>query len=283
MRVAVVQFAAGTDKPANLAWVRELVGRAAAGGAELIVAPEAAMHPFGPPGDPPAALAEPLDGPFVSGLVTAAADHGVTVVAGMFESVPDDPAKAYNTVVAVGVGGLIGRYRKLHLFDALGWRESDNLAPGALDGSELLVFGCGEITVGLLTCYDVRFPELTRALVDRGATLLALPSAWVAGPLKEEQWSTLVRARAIENTCYVAAADQCPPTYAGRSMIVDPVGVPLAQLADTASIAVAEVTAGRVDEVRQRMPSLAHRRYRVGPATPGTNPSPGPPAAISAR
>lgn len=269
MRVAVAQFAAGPDKDANLASVRRLVDRAAAAGAELIVAPEAAMHPFGSPGDDLAALAEPLDGPFVSGLAGVAAEHGVTIVAGMFESVPSgstsvaNPARAYNTVVALDPDGLIGRYRKLHLFDALGWRESDSLAPGELDGSELLVFPCGGLTVGVLTCYDVRFPELCRALVDRGVTLLALPSAWVGGPLKEDQWSTLVRARAIENTAYVAAADQCPPTYAGRSLIVDPVGVSIAALADDEAIGLAEVTAERVEQVRARMPSLQHRRYRV--------------------
>ncbi len=280
MRVAVVQFAAGTDKPANLSRVGQLISRAADAGAELIVAPEAAMHPFGGPGDPLAALAEPLDGPFVSGLAATAAEHGVTVVAGMFESVPVDlsragSTKAYNTVVAVDAGGLIGRYRKLHLFDALGWRESDSLASGDIDGSELLVFPCGGLTVGVLTCYDVRFPELGRALADRGVTLLALPAAWVAGPGKEEQWSTLVRARAIENTAYVAAAGQGPPTYAGRSMIVDPVGVPLAQLGDDEAIALAEVSADRVEQVRQRMPSLAHRRYRVQPGVPGSMPRSG--------
>lgn len=280
MRVAVLQFAAGTDKAANLARLRQLVARAAAAGAELIVAPEAAMHPFGAPGGALAGLAEPLDGPFVSGLTAAAAEPGVTIVAGMFESVPDDPSgadgtKAYNTVVAVDAGGLIGRYRKLHLFDALGWRESDSLAPGEIDGSELLVFRCGRLTVGVLTCYDVRFPELGRALADRGVTLLTLPAAWVAGPGKEEQWSTLVRARAIENTAYVAAAGQGPPTYAGRSMIVDPVGVPLAQLGDDEAIAQAEVSIERVEQVRQRMPSLEHRRYRVQPGGPGPVPSSG--------
>lgn len=261
-----MQFAAGTDKAANLAQVQRLVGQAAASGAELVVAPEAAMHPFGGPEDSLAGLAEPLDGPFVTGLIRTAAEHAVTVVAGLFESVPGDPCRAYNTVVAVDDQGVLGRYRKLHLFDALGWRESDKLAPGELDGSSLLVFGCGALTVGVLTCYDVRFPELTRALVDRGVTLLALPSAWVAGPLKEDQWATLVRARAIESTAYVAAADQCAPTYAGRSMIVDPVGVPVAQLADAEGVAVAEVNADRVRQVRARMPSLQHRRFRVEPA-----------------
>src|SRR5581483_2040877 len=105
------------------------------------------------------------------------------------------------------------------------------LVAGAVD--DLLVFSCGEFVVGVMTCYDLRFPELARALVDRGVTLLAVPSAWVAGPLKEQQWSTLLRARAIENVAYVAAADQSPPTYAGAACIVDPFGTPVASLAES--------------------------------------------------
>src|SRR5436190_2929061 len=239
MRVAVVQFTAGEDKVRNLARLGELVAHAAATGATLVVAPEASMHGFGSGDTPLAPVAEPLDGPFVTGLQKCASRHAVTVVAGMFEPVEEDTARAYNTVVAVGPEGeLLGRYRKQHLFDALGWVESKRLEPGSTD--ERLVFECGEFTVGVMTCYDVRFPELARALVDDGADLIALPSAWVAGPLKEEQWSTLVRARAIENVAFVAAADQSQPVYAGRAMVVDPFGVVLASVGERDGVAVAE-------------------------------------------
>ena len=265
MRVAVAQFLAGEDKAHNLARVGELVGQAAALGATMVVAPEASMHGFGTGETPLAPVAEPLDGPFVSGLQKCASRHGVTVVAGMFEPVEGDTARAYNTVVAVSPDGdLIGRYRKQHLFDALGWAESTRLEPG--DPGERLVFDCGEMTVGVMTCYDVRFPELARALVDDGVDLIALPSAWVAGPLKEDQWATLVRARAIENVLYVAAADQPAPGFAGRAMVVDPFGVVLASLADTEGVAVADIDPERVDRCRERMPSLEHRRWRVAPA-----------------
>ena len=262
MRVAVVQFAAGDDKPANLARLIRLVGDAASAGAELVVAPEAAMHGFGGPDVPLAPVAESLDGTFVTGLALTAKEYGVTVVAGMFETGPDD--RAFNTVVALGPdGGLLGHYRKQHLFDALGWVESDRLAAGR--PADRLTFDVGGMTVGVLTCYDLRFPELTRALADDGATLLAVPSAWVGGPLKEDQWTTLVRARAIENVLYVAAADQPPPTYAGRAMVVDPFGVVVASLAEREGFVVADVEATRVDECRQRMPSLSHRRWDVRP------------------
>src|SRR3954447_12997692 len=133
MRVAVAQFLAGEDKAHNLARMGELVGQAAALGATLVVAPECAMHGFGTADTPLAPIAEPLDGPFVSGLQKCSARHGVTVVAGMFEPVEGDIARAYNTVVAIGPDGeLLGRYRKQHLFDALGWVESKRLEAGAV-------------------------------------------------------------------------------------------------------------------------------------------------------
>ncbi|MDX6284804.1 MAG: deaminated glutathione amidase [Frankiales bacterium] len=253
-----MQFASGADKAANLARVAELVGQAADRGAQLIVAPEASMHAFGQPGDEVAPAAEALDGAFVTGLSETARKYSVTVVAGMFETVEGDTTRAYNTVVAVGPDGeLIGRYRKVHLFDALGHMESDQLAKAPI---ELLTFPCGEFTVGVMTCYDLRFPELARSLVEHGVTCLAVPSAWVAGPMKEEQWSVLVRARAIENTTYVVAADQAAPEYSGHSMVADPYGVSLAQLGEGEGVAVAQVSGERLSDVRRRMPSLEHRR-----------------------
>jgi deaminated glutathione amidase len=265
MRIAVVQFAAGMDKAANLARLRGLVADAAADGATLVVAPEGAMHDFGPQELALAPVAESIDGEFVSGLAEAAAGHRVTVVAGMFESVPDDVTRAYNTVVAVGPSGeLIGRYRKQHLFDALGWRESERLVAG--DPAGRLVFDCGELRVGVMTCYDIRFPELGRALVDDGATVLAVPSAWVTGPSKAMQFRMLATARAIENVCYLAGAVQAPPSYTGESVLIEPFGGVVAELGDGEGVAVGDASAKRVAECRERMPSLDHRRWRTSPA-----------------
>lgn len=264
MRVGLLQFAAGEDKAVNLAALSAGVEVLAAAGADLVVAPEAAMHGFGTPDLPLAPVAEPVDGPFVTALATAAKDHGVTVLAGMFEPVEGDPSRAYNTVVAVGPDGeLIGRYRKQHLFDALGWVESQRLQPGT--PQDRLVFKCADVTVGVMTCYDLRFPELARALADDGCDVIAVPSAWVAGPLKEEQWATLVRARAIENVVYVAAADQPAPAYAGRAMVVDPFGVVVASLGERPGQVTGEIDVDRLAECRRRMPSLQHRRWSVVP------------------
>jgi predicted amidohydrolase len=222
------------------------------------------MHDFGPQDLALAPFAEALNGPFVTGLADIARGSGVSVVAGMFELVDGDASRAYNTVVALGPdGALRGRYRKQHLFDALGWVESDRLVAG--EPGEQLVFDCGEMTVGVMTCYDVRFPELGRVLVDQGATVLAIPSAWVAGPGKERQFRALCTARAVENVCYVAAAVQCPPSYTAESCIIDPFSNVLAELDHFESVAVAEVSALRVQECRARMPSLRHRRWGVSP------------------
>jgi predicted amidohydrolase len=265
VKVAVAQWAVSPDSwERNLGVLSELVRAAADDGATLVVAPEAAMLDFGPPEGELAAQA--LDGPWVSGLQRLAAATGVTLLAGMFEAVPGQ-RRCFNTVTLVDGSGLLGRYRKIHLFDALGWRESDRLLPG--DG-ELLVFPCDEITVGVMTCYDLRFPELARALVDAGATALAVPAAWVAGPSKREQWATLLRARAIESTAYAIGAAQAPERYSGASSVIDPFGDVLVELAgEDGAVAVAELSAERVVEVRAKVPSLANRRFPLIRPEPG--------------
>jgi len=173
-------------------------------------------------------------------------------------------------------GELVASYRKLHLFDAFGHRESDQVAPGSVPVACTLA----GVRTGLAICYDVRFAELPRALAVAGAELLVLPAAWAAGLFKEEHWVTLVRARAIENTIWVAAVGQVPdpderPTRAatgiGRSMLVDPLGVVRADLGPAPAVTVAEVDTGVIGTVRASLPSLANRRDDVF----------GPPSAVS--
>lgn len=262
MRVAIVQLASGTDAQANLETVRRLVDRAAASGPDLVVLPEAAMHDFGEPDTPLGPVAQALDGPFVSTLAGLARRHRATVVGGMFET-SDDPDRPWNTLVALHPDGTLADiYRKAHLYDAFGYRESDRLLAG--DPRPVLL-GLGDVRVGLLTCYDLRFPEVARVLIDAGATCLAVPAAWVRGPLKEDHWSTLLRARAIESTAYVAGAAQSGQSYCGGSMLVDPLGVVVAGLGEQEGIAVGEVDPARVDSVRRSNPALEHRRFRVVP------------------
>ncbi len=264
MTVAVAQFASKPDAVANRARALGLLRTAAEGGAKLVVLPEAAMYPLDRPVTELAQAAETLDGPFVTALAQTASALGVTVIAGMFENVSGEQ-RVHNTVVAVGAQGLLGRYRKLHLYDALGHKESDAFLPGRIDGDELLVLPVGEFVVGVATCYDLRFPELFRALADRGVNVFAVPAAWVSGPLKHEHWMTMCRARAIENTSYLLAAAQTPPRYCGRSLVLDPMGVELAGLGETDGVATAEISLERVTSVRAALPVLLQRRYEVRP------------------
>jgi predicted amidohydrolase len=258
--MCVGQFSARSDKAANRAVAGELVASAAAGGADVVVLPEATMYDFGPSGHSLADAAEKVDGEFVGALSGLAARHHVTAVAGMFE-VSDDPERPYSTVVVVDADGLRGSYRKTYLYDSFGSRESDRLSAGP---GRPVVVPVGGMRMGLLNCYDLRFPEFARALVDAGADVLLVPAAWARGPLKEDHWQTLLRARAIENTAYVAAAAQCGTFYCGRSMIVDPMGVVVSALGEQTGVASADVSVERRDEVRRMNPSLANRRPDIG-------------------
>jgi deaminated glutathione amidase len=259
MRIGVIQMAATTDKAVNIATIERLVGTVGED-CDLVVLPEGAMHDFGKPEDDLAAAAEPLDGPFVGSLQRLAARLGTVLVAGMFERT-DEAERVFNTLVAVSPDGLLTHYRKLHLYDSFGYRESERLVPG--DGS-LAVLPVADLTLGLMTCYDLRFPEMARALVDSGADTLVVPAAWVAGPYKVDHWRTLLAARAIENTCHVVAAAQCGRTYTGYSSIVDPMGVTRAGLGDEDGVATATLTAADLESARERNPALRHRRFTVG-------------------
>ena len=259
--VAVAQFRPGADQGENVAAMRSLAATAVSRGARLVVFPEYSSF-FEPTIGPSfVASAEPLDGPFVMALGALAADFGIYVVAGMLERT-DDGSRFSNTLVAVTpTGELIAKYRKLHLYDAFGDRESEWVLAGAIEAPE--TFELGGLTVGLQTCYDIRFPEVTRRLVDAGADLVLVPSEWVRGPLKEHHWRTLVTARALENTIYIAAADHTPPVGVGNSMVVDPMGVELVTIGEATDVAVAWLSAERIAAVRAVNPALALRRFRV--------------------
>ena len=176
-------------------------------------------------------------------------------------------------VLALGIGAntavftvaIRAAYRKIHLFDSFGARESELVSPGE---SPTVVELAG-LRVGLVTCYDVRFPELTRALVDQGAELFAVIAAWGSGPMKEEHWATLVRARAIENTTWVAAVGQAPNPEAGdgfgigRSMLVDPMGVVRADLGPAPAVQTCVLDPQITIATRNALPCLEHRRLQV--------------------
>jgi len=258
MRVAVVQMSSVTDSATNRDRVAEALA-ALEPGADLVVLPEATMHDFGAPDHDLGAVAEPLDGPFVSLLAEHAARLDSTIVAGMFERVDAEPgALPFNTLVAVGPdGSLAATYRKIHLYDSFGYRESDRLTAGDLVPTVLAV---ADLKVGLMTCYDLRFPELGRALVDAGAQAIVLPAAWVAGDGKLHHWQTLVTARAIENTVAMVAAAQSGERYTGHSLIVAADGSRVEEAGEGDAVLWADLAAGDIARIRDVNPSLQNRR-----------------------
>ncbi len=259
MRVALVQLASSTDSAANRDTVAARLG-AVDPASDLVVLPEATMHDFGATDHPLAPAAEPLDGPFVALLAQHARRLSATVVAGMFERTDDLP---FNTLVAVGPDGdLRATYRKIHLYDSFGYRESERLAAGDPAPAVLHVAGT---RVGLQTCYDLRFPEMTRLLVDAGADTVLVPAAWVAGEHKLDHWRTLLTARAIENVVHVAAAAQGGDRYTGHSIVLDPLGRVLAEAGDGVDETIeATIDPGVTAKARELNPSLDNRRIGVG-------------------
>lgn len=262
---AVAQYAPGEDKAANLEKITALAQRAARQDVQLLVLPEYAIFTVGEMDERFVRAAEPLDGPSGQRLAQLSQRYGMTIIGGINEACTDDSQRIYNTLVAWSDGEIVQIYRKIHLYDAFGYRESDRVIAGEAS-AELAVVEVGGFTVGMQTCYDIRFPEVSRTLIDRGAEILALPAEWVPGPGKEYYWNTLIRARAIENTAYVLAADQSGPTGVGQSAIIDPLGTTIAALANEEALAVGEISRERLDHVRHLNPALALRRYRVQPS-----------------
>ncbi len=253
LRVRLVQRASGLDPAENLAALEEVA--ALPGAADLVVLPEAFARDFGEPGSDLAPYAEPLDGPFAQRLRALSRSSGAAWLAGMFE-VAQDPARPLNTLLLAHEEQLTA-YRKIHLYDSFGYQESRTISPGDIEPAVVDLDG---FPVGLMTCYDLRFPELTRSLAERGAEAVVVPAAWVAGERKVDHWRTLLRARAIENTVWVVGVGQPGPRYTGHSMVVAPSGDIVVEAAEDEAVLEAVVDRSTVADVRRTNPSLANRR-----------------------
>jgi predicted amidohydrolase len=245
------------NKPANLERIAQLTAQAAEGGADVVVFPEGAMCDFGEKTDDMHMVAEPLDGRFVTALADLAARHGMSVVSGMFETIPGEQLVYNSAVVVDPVKGLVGAFHKRHLFDAFGEVESERFQAGQEDPLHLEIEG---FRAAVVICYDMRFASYIERAADQGAELLLAPTAWVAGPLKEEHLSVVARARALDNTMYVAVGGHSGAGYTGRSVIVDPLGAQIAGLGDGEGVAIADISHERLQEARGRLPVLAQRR-----------------------
>ncbi|AIY39491.1 Aliphatic amidase AmiE [Collimonas arenae] len=258
MKVALGQFAVSREWPENVNTCIDLMTQAKHGAADLLVLPEGVLARDIADPDIVLKAAQPLDGPFVTQLLAASRGSNLTVV--LCIHVPAPNQRVFNVLIALRNGEIIAQYRKLHLYDAFSVKESTNVSPGNEIPPLLDIAG---LKVGLMTCYDVRFPELARRLVLDGAQLLVLPSAWLRGPLKEAHWEVLVTARALENTCYIAAAGECGPRNIGNSMVVDPLGVAVARAAEGPALILADIDPARIAYARSVLPVLENRRFEA--------------------
>ena len=263
MRVAAVQLNSQADKQHNLGVAERLVRMAAADGARLIALPEK-WNLLGPAAELLAG-AEPIDGPSIEAAQSWARELGAHILAGSIAERVEGEARLFNTSVLIDDRGEIAaRYRKIHLFDVevggVVYRESEHEQPG----DQIVTGAVGEVELGLTVCYDLRFPELYRILAVRGARVITVPAAFTVATGRDH-WEVLLRARAIENQVFVIAPGQhgeAPPSYSsyGRSMIVDPWGVVLAQAPDGEGFVAAELDLAGQQSIRAALPSLANRR-----------------------
>jgi deaminated glutathione amidase len=272
VRAGAVQLNSTEDTDRNLETADRLVREAARQGAELVVLPEK-WSVLGTAGQM-AAGAQALDGSLIGWARAIAKELGIDLVAGSIVERVEAAAKTSNTSVHVGPDGeLRGIYRKIHMFDV----EVDGVvyAESAAEqaGSEVVLSTlAGGVELGMSVCYDVRFPELFRILTVRGAQVISVPSAFTLATTRDH-WEVLIRARAIENQCFVVAPNQIgtsPPgnRSGGRSLIVDPWGLVLACAPDTETAIVAQLDFDVLRDVRRRLPVLSQRRddaYRWGP------------------
>lgn len=269
LQVAIVQMNSRDDKAANVAAAIAGIEKAAAGGARLVSLPE--VWTYLGPDEGNVAAAETIPGPLTDQLGALARDLGIWLHAGsVYERVEGEERLCNTTVVFDPRGDIAATYRKIHLFDvdleeATSYRESATIAPG----EELVTVDIDGVTVGLAICYDLRFPELFRILTLRGADVIMLPAAFTLATGRDH-WEPLIRARAIENQVFMVAAAQVgmhPPAHwcYGRSMIVDPWGIVVAQAPDAPTVISATLDLDRLERTRRQVPSVANRmpdRYR---------------------
>jgi predicted amidohydrolase len=265
LRVAAVQLSSQEDVKANLARAKSAIRAAAERGAKLVLLPE--NFAFMGPEPEKRSIAEELgkSGPIESMLAESAAASSVSVIAGGFPEASGDAERPFNTCAVFGPDGkLVTRYRKIHLFD-VSLPDGTELceSKATLAGREPVVVNVGGFVVGLSICYDLRFPELYRKLVDLGAELIVVPAAFTLTTGKDH-WHVLLRARAIEAQCFVMAAAQWGKhpkgrlTY-GHSLIADPWGIVVAECSDGEGLAVADLDKSSIARIRGNLPSLAHR------------------------
>lgn len=264
-RAAIVQMKSSEEKEHNLAYSVKLINEAAKRKARLICFPEFQMA-YSPAEQKTESLhriAEKISGNFVSTLSNSARQNKINVIATMYEIINanEKSQKVFDTGIIINeLGKVQSIYRKVHLYDALGFKESKKLLAGSIiEKPSKTSVG----NLGLLICYDMRFPEISRILTVNGANILVSPSAWVAGFMKKVHWEVMVRARAIENGVYVLAPNQVGNIYCGHSMAIDPFGATVLDMKNRQGIEYVDIDTAKIDTTRRTLPLLRNRRTDV--------------------
>ena len=262
MKVGVVQFKASTNKETNLKKIINYISKAAQNKAALVAFPEFMMFYTNSSQTPKqlANLAEKINGNFVNTIAKTAKQYRIQVIGSFYEK-SNKKDRVYDTSFVIDkTGKVISTYRKIHLYDALGFRESDKMTSGSKITKPVKT-SIGK--VGMMICYDLRFPEMSRSLASSGSEVLVAPSAWVKGDMKEEHWITINKTRAIENGCYVIAPDQVGNIYCGRSVVVDPYGKILLDMKKKQGIGYVNIELKKIKQIRKVLPLLKNRRIDV--------------------
>ncbi len=268
-KIALVQMKSSTIKSENLKLSVDYIRQAAKKKIELVCFPEFQMaySPLEQSARELSTIAEnAINGNFITTLRKEAKRHRIKIIATIYENIDTKRKKktdyrVSDTAIMISEkGDVMSIYRKLHLYDALGFKESVKLVGGNNIERPVKV-GIGKI--GLEICYDIRFPEMSRILTLDGADVLAIPSGWVQGIMKVEHWQIMLKARAIENGCYVIAPDQVGNIFSGRSMVIDPFGITLLDMGNKEGVGVVEIARDRVESVRKSLPLLKNRRTDV--------------------
>lgn len=263
------------DKEENLLYSLEQIKESAKNSAKVICFPEFQMSysPSTQSSEELYSLSESIDGNFISQLKKSARENDIFVVSSIYERANSklknnrqnqkkfldrNSHRVFDTVVLINnQGRLVSQYRKLHLYDALGFKESDKL----LAGSKLFKPVASPLgKTGTLICYDLRFPELSRILTLKGSVSLIAPSAWVQGTMKEDHWLIMCKARAIENGVYLIAPNQIGNIFCGRSLVVDPFGVVVLDMGNKEGFDIVDLDLDRINLIRKSLPLLKNRR-----------------------
>ena len=278
VKVSIVQMKSSLNKDENILFSQEQIEKAGRKNANIICFPEFQMA-FSPDSQTSKELfsiSESIEGNFIKELCKSAKENDICVIGTIYERSDtggfkldrssnetenkdiDNQYRVYDTVVFINnKGDLISRYRKLHLYDALSFQESKKL----LAGNNIFTPVDSPLgKMGVLICYDLRFPELSRIMAIGGARALIAPSGWVQGTMKEDHWLTMCKARSIENGVYLIAPNQVGNIFCGRSLIIDPFGIVVLDMGNREDMEIIDLNIERIDSVRNDLPLLKNRR-----------------------